>query len=72
MESLKCRSCKKELTDDMEIEFSWHLTEFFCGPDCATDHFFEYMRSSPLDWADKQFFKDKNAKVVKGKLKRAD
>jgi hypothetical protein len=68
MENLVCRSCRKELTKDMEVEYSQTLTEFFCSPDCATSHYYEYMMSSPVDFTDRHFLKDKGIKIVKGKL----
>ncbi len=45
---IKCR-CGKELKSNMEVEYSRHLTEFFCSPDCATDRYFEYMESCCVD-----------------------
>jgi len=35
----------------MEVEYSHHINEFFCSPDCATDRYFERMRSTPLDFS---------------------
>ncbi|ARF70726.1 hypothetical protein B7C51_24960 (plasmid) [Paenibacillus larvae subsp. pulvifaciens] len=45
MEVLKCRGCEKELSPDMDIEFSEFLNDFFCSPDCAQDFYFDYMGS---------------------------
>lgn len=48
-EIMMCR-CGKILMSDMEIEYSAHLSEFFCSPDCATDRYFDYMASTPVDF----------------------
>ena len=50
MEVLKCSVCGKELKSDMEIEYSHWINEFFCSPDCATDRYFNYMESNPIDF----------------------
>ena len=34
----------------MEIEYSPWINEFFCSPDCATDRYFNYMESRPIDF----------------------
>ncbi|MGG3012268.1 hypothetical protein ABEO98_22640 [Brevibacillus parabrevis] len=68
MEALKCRSCKKDLTMEMEIEYSQFITEFFCGPDCATNHYFDYMQSTPVDLEDAEVLNDHEIKIVDGKL----
>ena len=34
----------------MEIEYSPWINEFFCSPSCATDRYFNYMESNPLDF----------------------
>lgn len=68
MEVLKCKSCQKELTADMEIEYSQTLTEYFCNPDCAQDHYFDYMMSSPVDLTDKDDLKDRDIVIKDGKL----
>ena len=41
--------CGKSLTVHMKVEYSRHLNEFFCSPDCATDRYFEYMESCCVD-----------------------
>ena len=48
-EIIKCR-CGKTLKADMEVEYSRWINEFFCSPDCATDRYFEYMESTPVDF----------------------
>ena len=49
MSEIKCR-CGKALKANMEIEYSLWVNEFFCSPDCATDRYFEYMESTPVDF----------------------
>ena len=49
METVKCKWCKKEITEDMEIEYSTECTEYFCSPNCAMEYYFERMGSSPID-----------------------
>lgn len=49
MKELKCGNCKKILTNDMEIEYSEECCEYFCNPDCATNFYYDYMRSKPID-----------------------
>jgi hypothetical protein len=55
------------LTNKMEVEYSPWINEFFCSPDCATDRYFDYMESRPVD-----FTQDlpEGVKVVDGKLVR--
>ncbi|NOU54945.1 hypothetical protein HN020_09310 [Brevibacillus borstelensis] len=73
MEIKKCRSCNKELTSDMEIEYSDFLNEFFCGPSCATDHYFSYMMSRPLDLkGDEALLERHDIAIVGGKLVVSD
>lgn len=45
-----CKRCKKEITTDMEVEYSRECCEIFCSPDCAIDYYFDYMGSTPLDF----------------------
>lgn len=47
---MKCANCEKILTSTMEIEYSAWLTEYFCSPKCATDKYFNYMESTPVDF----------------------
>jgi len=42
---LKCKRCGKELTPDMDIEYSALECEYFCGIDCAMDYYFNFMQS---------------------------
>ncbi|AXF39680.1 hypothetical protein HWB71_gp56 [Paenibacillus phage Kawika] len=63
MEVLKCRGCEKELSPDMDIEFSEFLNGFFCSPDCALGYYIDYMMSYPF------YPEDHNEVIVKdGKL----
>ena len=50
MPTIKCGSCKKELTSKMEVEYSSWINEFFCSFDCAESRYFEYMNSVPVDF----------------------
>ena len=50
MDTLKCSVCEKELKSSMEIEYSSWINEFFCSPKCATDRYFNYMESLPVDF----------------------
>ena len=68
MEPMRCKSCGKELTDKTEIEYSEWLGEYFCNPDCAKNHYFDYMGSRPVDLSDKEFLRDEGIKIVKGRL----
>lgn len=68
MEAMKCKRCEMELRADMEIEYSQHLTEYFCGPDCAQDYYFDYMMSSLVDLTDKEDLKDREIVIKNGKL----
>ena len=45
-----CSRCGKKLEQGMEIEYSGHLVEYYCSPDCATDRYFEYMDSVPVQF----------------------
>ncbi|WPS85296.1 hypothetical protein SMD22_01325 (plasmid) [Brevibacillus halotolerans] len=68
MESLKCHRCNKELTTEMEVEYSREVTEFFCGHICAIDYYFYYMRSLPVDLEDKEFLNEHEIKIVDEKF----
>lgn len=68
MDNLCCGNCKKELTKDMEIEYSEWINEYFCSPDCAMNRYFEYMESSTFDLTNEQLLKEHNIKIVNGKL----
>ena len=69
MEIMKCTNCDKELTEDMEIEYSEEITSYFCNPDCATNYYYDYMRSTPFDVKDRYSeLKDRNIKIKNGKL----
>lgn len=46
---IRCRNCDKGITDKTEVEYSEELTSFFCNPNCATNYYYEYMRSVPLE-----------------------
>ena len=47
---MKCK-CGKTLTDKMEVEYSSWINEFFCSPECATDRYFDFMHSTPVDFS---------------------
>ena len=47
---MRCANCEKELTTKMEVEYSAWLTEYYCSPKCATDRYFNYMESTPVDF----------------------
>lgn len=44
-----CGNCGKSLIKTMEIEYCEELNEFYCHPDCATNRYFDYMGSRPLE-----------------------
>lgn len=50
MQAIECKQCSRELTNDNEVEYSHWLTEFFCDPDCAKQHYFEAMQSTVLEF----------------------
>lgn len=56
MDELRCAvsSCNRELTTDMQIEYSNWLSDYFCSPNCATDYYFNYMESTPFDPDDRR------------------
>lgn len=63
---LECAWCHKELTKDMEVEYSNWLTAYYCCPDCAMSAYFEYCDSIPVDMTR---LKDYGLKALKdGKL----
>lgn len=51
MEAIICGSCKKPITNKTEMEYSDEINEYFCNPDCATNKYFDYMRSRPIDFS---------------------
>lgn len=67
MEFLKCKTCGKTLTADMELEYSdWH-NEIFCKPDCATQFYMQQAGSRVLDEVG---LRERGIKVVDNKLVR--
>lgn len=69
MDAVRCGNCGKEITSDMEVEFSEYLTEFFCNPDCAKQEYFEQMQSSPFEMSEGNV-RRKNLAIENGKLYR--
>lgn len=46
---VRCR-CGKVIKVGMEAEHSTRMSETFCSPECATDAYFNYLESAPIDW----------------------
>ena len=46
---VKCPRCHKNIDTKMELEYSDILNTVCCSPDCATNIYYEYLRSSPLE-----------------------
>lgn len=69
-ERLKCQRCDIPLTANMPLEYSKHLGDVFCSPDCAMDYYFDYMGSIPIDCKDidKEDLKRYGVKVLKGNV----
>jgi hypothetical protein len=65
---MKCANCKKVLTAKMEIEYSAWMTEYFCSPKCATDKYYDYMQSVPVDFENLP----ESLVVVNGKLEAVE
>ncbi len=68
MQNLCCGSCKNELNEDMEIEHSQFLSEYFCNPSCAQNRYFDYVQSNPIDLTDKDDIEKRGLKIINGKL----
>lgn len=66
MEVINCGSCKEPLTNKTEVEYSQEINEYFCNPDCATNRYFEYMQSRPIDFTSDDDTKD--FVIKRGKL----
>ena len=45
---MRCANCKKELKENMEIEYSKYQTCYFCSFKCAEDYAFEFMEIAPI------------------------
>ena len=56
---MKCENCKKELKENMEIEYSKHQTCYFCCFDCAVDYSMDFMRIAPVMQPLSKEFKEK-------------
>ncbi|MBT2759991.1 hypothetical protein [Paenibacillus sp. ISL-20] len=69
MNEVICPTCKKEITVEMEVEYSAYLTEFFCSPDCAIQEYMEQMQSSPFEMTEENV-RTKNLAIENGKLYR--
>ena len=68
MKPLLCRNCNKELTTKTEIEYSRWLTEYFCNTECATNHYYNYLESTPVNLTDKTELKNREIIIKKGCL----
>jgi hypothetical protein len=66
VEVIKCKNCKQELTENMEVEYSDEINEFFCKPDCATDYYYDLLRSGPV--IDDEKRTELKVKIIDGKL----
>ncbi len=66
MDEVRCgnKTCNKIITTDTEIEYSRNLGEYFCNAECATDRYFDYMESTPLDIEE---LSEKSEEVLRGK-----
>jgi hypothetical protein len=53
----------------MEVEYSNWINEFFCDPDCALNHYFDYMDSGPV--IDDERRKELKVKIINGKLHKS-
>jgi hypothetical protein len=69
MEVITCKCCNKELNESMEVEYSNWINEFFCDPDCALNHYFDYMDSGPV--IDDERRKELKVKIINGKLHKS-
>lgn len=67
MKVMKCARCGKELTEDMEIEYSEEIDKYFCDLSCAMDVYFEYMGSTPIE-KDSKELADRKIIIKNGKL----
>jgi len=56
---MKCENCKRELTEDMEVEYSKYQTCYFCDVSCASTFAFEFLQIAPLMQPLSQEDKDK-------------
>ena len=52
----------------MEVEYSAWMTEYFCSPKCATDKYFNYMQSVPVDFENLPA----DVKVIGGRLEAVE
>ena len=50
MSVIKCANCHKDITAEMEAEYSGWLTEYYCSTECAKDRYFNQMESVPVDF----------------------
>ncbi len=55
----RCDRCEIVFTKEMQLEYSDELCETYCSPDCATDKYYDHMRSYPIT------FEEMLNKVVK-------
>lgn len=67
MELIKCKRCNKPITNKTEVEYSQELTSYFCNFNCATDYYFDYMRSIPFQF-EKEEMEEKRLVLKNGKL----
>lgn len=49
---MKCASCKKTLTKDMQTEYSEFCSEAFCSTDCGINYITNYCRLLPAPLAE--------------------
>ncbi|WP_303984259.1 hypothetical protein [Niallia circulans] len=61
-------TCKKQITNKTEVEYSEEFSEFYCNWDCALEALFEKARCAPIDLQDKKQLKEKDVELKKGKF----
>ncbi|MDO7285878.1 hypothetical protein Q5W88_21480 [Shouchella clausii] len=67
-EPVKCAQCSKEITIDMEAEYSRETGDLFCKWGCALEFYFDYMGGVPAQLDDEETLAEQGYLIKNGKV----
>lgn len=59
-------TCKNQITNKTEVEYSDEYSEFYCNWDCAVESLFDKARCVPFDYKDEAELQSKDIDIKKG------
>lgn len=70
MNQIICGSstCKQQITNKTDVEYSQEYSEFYCSWDCALEALFDKARCAPFDFKNKEELRDKDVELKRGRF----